>query len=135
MKTQFKVISLLAAAIAVVFSVAGVSMAFSAPDEMANCRSINSGLSFECDPVSNLVVVNSGVIPVTGFGLPTFTTSLHSFNDIVLSMPATSLRGINEIVSRMPATSLRAINEIALDLQTKESMMMAFATTYYYGAR
>ena len=97
MKTQFKVLSVLAAALAVVFSTAGVSMAFSTPGEMANCRAIDSGLSFECDPVSNLAVVNSGVIPVTGLGLAFCTTSLRSINDIVSGMPATSLRAINEI--------------------------------------
>ena len=96
MKTQFKVLSVVAAALAVVFSTAGVSMAFSAPGEMANCRAIDGGLSFECDPVSNLAVVNSGVIPVSGISSPSFTTSLRGINDIESAMPATSLRAINE---------------------------------------
>ena len=147
MKTQFKVLSVLAAALAVVFSTAGVSMSFNAPGEMANCRAIDSGLSFECDPVSNLAVVNSGVIPVTGLGLPSFTTSLRAINNFVPSMPATSLRGINIIVSSMPATNLRAINEItfgasdlslsdaSLALQAKKSVPMDLPAEYYYGAR
>ena len=82
MKTQLKVLSVLAAALAVVFSTFSVSMAFNAPGEMANCREIDSGLSFECDPVSNLAVVNSSVIPVTGFAFPSFTTSLREINDL-----------------------------------------------------
>jgi len=141
MKTQLKVLSLLAAALAVVFSTAGVPMDFSAPGEMMNCRSIDSGLSFECDPVSNLVVVNSGVIPVTGLGLPSFTTSLRRVNDftpsateLILadfvgnpSVVATSLRGVNDFTPSateliladfvanpsVVATSLRGVNSVA----------------------
>jgi hypothetical protein len=104
MKTQLKVLSVIAAALAVVFSTAGVSIAFSAPGVLANCHTIESGLTFECDPVSNLAVVNSeGVIPVTGFALASPATSLRAVNDFVQSALATSLRGINDMGLAIPA--------------------------------
>jgi hypothetical protein len=67
----------LAAALAVVFSTAGVSIAFSAPGVLANCHTFESGLSFQCDPVTSLQVVNtsSQIIPVTGFVPAAFVTS------------------------------------------------------------
>jgi len=162
MKTQLKVLSILAAALAVVFFSASISQAFNAPDEMSYCRMVDNGLSFECDPVSNLVVVNNSVIPVTGLGFSSFTTSLRSINDLgfdrdVLSLsdfalanppaPTTSLRAVNEVALFAPDLSLSdfaisaadlnnfSLSDAALALEAKDSMMMTSPVVYYFGAR
>jgi len=116
MKTQLKVLSVLAAALAVVFSTASVSMAFSTPGELANCRKIDSGLSFVCDPVSNLTVVNSSVIPVTGIGLPSSTTSLRSINDPAFATDDLSLSDSALALSAAPATNGLSLSDFALTL-------------------
>jgi hypothetical protein len=143
MKIQLKILSILAAALAVVFSVTGVTMAFSAPSAMANCREIDSGLSFECDPVSNLAVVNNGIIPVSGLGLPSFTTNLRSINDLTFSddlslsdfamtMPFVPILSLSDYAIAhppVPVTSLRNINDLTFsdDLSLSDfAMTMPF---------
>ena len=122
MKTQLKYLSVLAAALAVVFSTAGVSMAFNAPGEMANCREIDSGLSFECDPVSNLAVVNSSVIPVTGFGLASFSTSLRSINDLAFGLDDLAL---SDFALTLPVVPVLGLSDFAISSSGLENLSLS----------
>jgi len=91
-------------------------------------------------------VVNSAVIPVTGLGLPSFTTSLRGVNkftpsetELILadfianpSVVATSLRGINEIA--LSATDLNQSDVTTLQQNSDENMKeLPLMEDYYPG--
>jgi hypothetical protein len=149
MKNQLKILSVMAIALALVFSSAGVSSAFSTPDLSADCHKIESGLGLACDPVTSLRIVNSTsqIIPVTGSFPAGLATSLRGINDLALSEDdlslsdfgisvkspvATSLRGLNVVALSAPATSLRAINDF---VQSTGEKKLAMPAAFYFGAR
>ncbi len=121
MNTQLKVISILAAALAVVFSTFGVSMAFNAPGEMVNCREIDSGLSFECEPVSNLAVVNSSVIPDTGFAFPSFTTSLREINELAFNSDIS----LSDFALTLPFVPVLSLSDFAISAIGLENLSLS----------